>query len=63
MDFNWWIGYLRELNMLSMFVRLLIAALCGGIIGMSRGRTQHAAGMRTHLLVCIGSASSCLPAS
>ncbi|MBR4930515.1 MAG: MgtC/SapB family protein, partial [Bacteroidaceae bacterium] len=43
--------------MLSMFLRLFISALCGGIIGISRGRRQHAAGMRTHLLVCIGSAS------
>lgn len=57
MNFYMWIDYLRELNMLSMFLRLLIAALCGGIIGISRGRRQHAAGMRTHLLVCIGSAS------
>jgi len=53
----WWLDYLRELNILSMFLRLLIAALCGAIIGISRGRRQHAAGMRTHLLVCIGSAS------
>lgn len=57
MDILWLLDYLRELNLLSMFLRLLIAAFCGGIIGISRGRRQHAAGMRTHLLVCIGSAS------
>lgn len=57
MGYIWWLDYLRELNILSMFLRLLIAALCGAIIGISRGRRQHAAGMRTHLLVCIGSAS------
>ena len=57
MDINFWISYLRELNALSMLLRLLIAAFCGAIIGISRGRRQHAAGMRTHLLVCIGSAS------
>ena len=57
MDFNWAIAYLREINLVSMILRLFIAAFCGGIIGISRGRRQHAAGMRTHLLVCIGSAS------
>lgn len=57
MDYNWAIAYLREINLVSMILRLLIAAFCGGIIGISRGRRQHAAGMRTHLLVCIGSAS------
>ena len=49
--------YLRQLNGVSMLVRLLLAALGGAIIGISRGRRQHAAGMRTHLLVCIGAAS------
>ena len=49
--------YLREINLLSMVLRFLLAAIGGGIIGMSRGRRQHAAGMRTHLLVCIGAAS------
>lgn len=57
MDIFALLDYLRDLNMLSMVIRLLLAALCGGIIGISRGRRQHAAGMRTHLLVCIGSAS------
>ena len=49
--------YLREINLISMVLRFLLAAIGGGIIGMSRGRRQHAAGMRTHLLVCIGAAS------
>jgi len=51
------VEYLRDINLLSMVLRFLLAAIGGGIIGMSRGRRQHAAGMRTHLLVCIGSAS------
>ena len=49
--------YLRDINIVSMLLRFLLAALGGGIIGLSRGRRQHAAGLRTHLLVCIGSAS------
>ena len=49
--------YLHEVNLVSMLVRFAIALLGGGIIGMSRGKRQHAAGLRTHLLVCIGAAS------
>ena len=49
--------YLRDLNLISIVLRFLLAALCGGIIGAERGRSQHAAGLRTHLLVCIGAAS------
>ena len=48
---------LRQLSGVSMLVRLLLAAVGGAIIGVSRGRRQHAAGMRTHILVCIGAAS------
>lgn len=37
-------------------VRLLLAALCGGLIGMERGRRHRPAGLRTHMVVCIASA-------
>ncbi len=37
-------------------LRLGIAALCGGIIGIERGRKRRPAGFRTHMLVCIGAA-------
>lgn len=36
-------------------VKLLVACLCGGAIGFLRERERKAAGLRTHLLVCIGS--------
>lgn len=35
--------------------RLLLAVLIGGLIGTERGRHGRAAGMRTHILVCLGS--------
>lgn len=35
--------------------RILIAVLAGGFIGNERGRHGSAAGLRTHILVCIGS--------
>ena len=34
--------------------RIFSALIVGGIIGMERGRQGRAAGMRTHILVCIG---------
>jgi putative Mg2+ transporter-C (MgtC) family protein len=36
-------------------VRLLTAAVLGGLVGMERERSQHAAGLRTHIMVCLGS--------
>jgi putative Mg2+ transporter-C (MgtC) family protein len=37
-------------------LRLLLAAVLGGVIGANRGRLEWAAGLRTHMLVCVGSA-------
>ncbi len=51
---------LRELTLLTAAIRLLLATVLGGIIGMERGRRGRAAGMRTHILVCLGAALSAL---
>lgn len=48
--------YLRELNTVSILVRFALAIICGGIIGMEREHKRQAAGFRTHILVCVGSA-------
>ena len=48
------IDYLRELNIVSASVRLLLAMFIGGVIGLERGKQGRAAGMRTHTLVCLG---------
>ncbi|MHA2856673.1 MgtC/SapB family protein [Paenibacillus lautus] len=40
----------------SILLRLLLAMLLGGLIGFERERSNHAAGLRTHILVCLGSA-------
>lgn len=37
-------------------LRLSLAALFGGIIGYERESSNHPAGLRTHMLICIGSA-------
>ena len=36
------------------FLRLFLAAVCGAIIGLEREIRDKAAGLRTHILVCIG---------
>lgn len=40
---------------LNILVRLLLSMLMGGLIGLERERSNHAAGLRTHILVCLGS--------
>jgi putative Mg2+ transporter-C (MgtC) family protein len=40
-----------------LILRLLIATVLGGLVGLEREWSNHAAGFRTHILVCIGSAT------
>ena len=46
---------LHDLTGLSMALRLIMATVIGGAIGLERGRHGRAAGMRTHMVVCLGS--------
>ena len=48
--------FLRDFNIWTIAIRLVLCVLVGGIIGMERGRQGRAAGMRTHILVCMGAA-------
>lgn len=50
------IEYLREFNTVSVILRLLMAALSGGLIGLGRAHKQRNAGLRTYMLVSIGAA-------
>lgn len=43
-------------NAIEILVRLILAVILGGLIGIERAGTNHDAGLRTHLLVCLGSA-------
>ena len=43
-------------NWLEIVVRLVLAVLLSGLIGIERVKTNHDAGLRTHILVCLGSA-------
>ncbi len=52
--------YLRDVNLLSVVVRLLCALICGGVVGIEREFKGKYAGFRTHILICIGSAMATL---
>ena len=43
-------------NCLDLIIRLTLAVFLGGIIGIERVISNHDAGLRTHILVCLGSA-------
>ena len=49
------LNYLQEFNAVSIFVRLLMALVCGGLLGIERSKKHQAAGVRTFSLVCLGS--------
>ena len=48
------IEFLREFNVVSIAIRIILAVVMGGLIGIERGKQGRAAGMRTHILVCLG---------
>ena len=43
-------------NQWEMVIRLVIAAFLGAVIGYERARAKKPAGIRTHLMVCMGAA-------
>lgn len=50
------IGIENEQQIVTGIVRIILAALLGGLIGFERGRKHRPAGARTHMLVCVASA-------
>lgn len=46
---------IRELTYLSVALRIFIAIVIGGLIGLDRGMKNRPAGLRTYMLVCLGS--------
>ena len=45
----------REVTYLSVILRILTAVIIGGILGLERGLKNRPAGLRTYMLVCVGS--------
>jgi len=54
MSFSEILEHLRHLNNASIVLRLILALIFGGIIGLERERKGRPAGFRTHMLVCMG---------
>lgn len=50
------VDQLQKFSLFSIVLRILLAMLCGGVLGIERGKAKHPAGMRTYILVCLGSA-------
>ena len=48
------LDYLRDFNLVTVTIRLVLAMVFGAVIGLERGKQGRAAGMRTHILVCLG---------
>lgn len=46
-----------QISHLDLTLRMVLAVVLGGLIGLEREWSNHAAGFRTHILVCLGSAS------
>ncbi|MEV5030407.1 MgtC/SapB family protein [Paenibacillus sp. LPE1-1-1.1] len=44
-----------DISELHILLRLLLALLLGGLVGFEREQSKHAAGLRTNILVCLGS--------
>lgn len=51
------------LDTYEIILRLLLSAILGGLIGIDRERLEWAAGLRTHMLVCLGSALAMIVSS
>ena len=52
------IDYLRQFNLASVILRLTLAVVCGGLIGVNREHKRRPAGFRTYMMVCMGAALS-----
>ena len=50
----------RDVTLLSVALRMLLAAMCGGVIGIEREFKRRPAGFRTHILICLGAAITTL---
>ena len=54
------LSYIHEFNFCSLTLRLFLAMICGGLIGMGREQKGRAAGFRTYMLTSLGAALTIL---
>ncbi|NMD37869.1 MAG: MgtC/SapB family protein [Christensenellaceae bacterium] len=48
--------YFKDVNLGSTILRLVLAMIMGGILGLERDRKRRPAGLRTYMIVCMASA-------
>ena len=56
------LDFVRDVDLLSITVRMVLAVICGGLIGIEREYKRRPAGFRTHILICLGAAMTTLTA-
>ncbi len=54
------VAFEKEINLFTVALRIILAVVFGGFIGLERGRHGSQAGMRTHIFVCLGGALTSL---
>ena len=50
----------RDMTMASIALRMVLAVICGGCVGLERTYRRHDAGFRTHILICLGACMTTL---
>ena len=51
---------LRDINSLTILSRMILAIVCGGLIGIERSIKNRPAGFRTHILIIVGATTASL---
>ena len=51
---------LRDINTATILFRMVLAMICGGLIGVERSMKNRPAGFRTHILIIIGATTASL---
>ena len=54
------IRFVDGFHIVGAIVRMLIAVICGGVIGLEREHKRRPAGFRTHILICLGASLTTL---
>ena len=52
--------FIREMSFAAISIRMVLAMVCGGLIGIEREFKHRPAGFRTHILICLGAAMTTL---
>lgn len=55
-----YLNFFREMSLIGIASRMILAVVCGGLIGIEREFKRRTAGFRTHILICMGAAITTL---